>query len=104
MEKKKGTSVDRMEMMNTTLEEEAKRKARALHVQVVGWAEKGSPQDARNLGTKIGASDIPFASAWRVRRDESRAKALNVRFMDIDKKQAFLYKRKALKGEKYILR
>ena len=51
-----------MEMMNTTLEEEAKRKARALHVQVVGWAEKESRQeDAKNLGTKIGASDILFA-------------------------------------------
>ena len=104
VKKQKGTSMDRMEMMNATLEEEAKRKARVLHVRVVGWAEKGSPQeDATNLGTKIGASDIPFASAWRVGRDESRAKALIIRFMDIDKKKAFLSKRKALKGEKIYL-
>ena len=104
VKKQKGTSMDRMEMMNATLEEEAKRKARVLHVRVVGWAEKGSPQeDATNLGTKIGASNIPFASAWRVGRDESRAKALIIRFMDIDKKKAFLSKRKALKGEKIYL-
>ena len=57
VKKQKGTSMDRMEMMNATLEEEeAKRKARALHVPMVGWAEKGSPQeDAKNLGIKIGA-------------------------------------------------
>ena len=36
-------------------------------------------------------------------RDESRAKALIIRFMDIDKKKAFLSKRKALKGEKIYL-
>ena len=69
---------------------------------MVGWAEKGSPQeDAKNLRTKIGALDIPFTLAWRVGRDESRAKALMIRFMDIDKEKAFLYKRKALKGGKY---
>ena len=32
VKKQKGTSMDRMEMMNATLEEEAKRKARVLHV------------------------------------------------------------------------
>ena len=45
-EKQKGTSVEMMEMMNTTLEE-AKRKAHVLHVRVVGWAEKGSPQECK---------------------------------------------------------
>ena len=75
-----------------------------MHVRVVGWAEKGRPQeDAKNLGTKIGASDISFASVWRVGKDQSRAKALIIRFMDIDKKKAFLSKRKALKGEKIYL-
>ena len=37
-----GTSMDKTEMMNTTFEE-VKRKAHALHVQVVGWTERGSP-------------------------------------------------------------
>ena len=90
VKKQKGTSMDRMAMMNATLEEETKRKARALHVRVVGWAEKGSPQeDAKNLKTKIGAKNIPLASAWRVGRDESRVKALIISFMDIDNKKSF---------------
>ena len=84
----------------TTLNKQAKRKARALHVQVVGWAKKGSPQeDANNLGTKIRESDIPFASAWRVGRDESRTKALIIHIMDMEKKKAFLSNKRALKGD-----
>ena len=35
--------MDKMEMMIATFEEEAKRKAHALHVQVVSWAERGNP-------------------------------------------------------------
>ena len=65
---------------------------------------EGSPhEDAKNLGTKIRASNIPFASAWRVGRDGSRAKALIIHFMGTNKKKAFLSKRKALKGEKIYL-
>ena len=45
--------------MNATVEEEAQWKARALHVQVVGWVEKGSPQeDAQNVRIMIGALNI----------------------------------------------
>ena len=60
--------MDKIGMMRATLEEdEDKRKAHALHVQVVGWAQKESPQeDAKNLRAKIRASNIPFASAWSV--------------------------------------
>ena len=62
-----------------------------------GWAEKGSSQeDAKNLGTKIGASDIPFALVSRVGRDESRAKALI-----IDKKKASLSKEGHSRVRKY---
>ena len=42
VKKQKGTLVDNMEMVSTTLEE-AERKARVLHVRVVGWDEKESP-------------------------------------------------------------
>ena len=65
MKWQKGTLVDRMEMMNAaTLEKEAKRKTHALHVRVYVWAEKGSAQeDAKNLRTKIGASNILFVSS-----------------------------------------
>ena len=70
-----------------------------------GWlGRKRKPtrrcHESRN---KDWASNILFVSAWRVGRDESRTKALIIRFMDIDKKKAFLSKRKALKGEKIYL-
>ena len=45
--------VDKREMMNTTLEEEAKMKAHALHVQVIGWAENRSPQEDEKLRHQI---------------------------------------------------
>ena len=71
-------------MMSVTLEEEAKRKAHALYVRVVGWAEIGGPhEDAKNLGTKMWALNIPFALAWRVGRGESRAEALTIHFLAI---------------------
>ena len=100
----KGAIMDRVEVMNATLEEEAKRKARALHVRVTGWTEKGSPQqDAEDLRIRIGASNVPISSAWRVGRDETKPKALIIRFTDMEKKTAFLSKRTALKGEKIYL-
>ena len=71
---------------------------------MVGWDEKGSPQeDAKKLGTKIGVSYIPFASMWRVGRDESRAKALIICLTDMNKKKAFLSKRMVLTGDKIYL-
>ena len=59
VKKQKGTLVDRMEMMNTTFEEEAKRKACALHVHVwLVWlkreAHKKMPRiSERRLGHQI---------------------------------------------------
>ena len=51
--KRKRTSVNKMEMLDATLEEQAIRKVRALCVLMVDWAEKGSPQkNAKNVGTK----------------------------------------------------
>ena len=51
--KRKRALVNKMKMMDATLEEQAIRKICALHVLMVGWAEKGSPQkDAKNVGTK----------------------------------------------------
>ena len=39
------------------------------------------------------------ASMWRVRRNESRAKALIIPFMDGEKKKAFLSKNRAINGD-----
>ena len=36
-------------------------------------------------------------------RDESRAKALNIRFMDMENKKALLSTRRAIKGKKIYL-
>ena len=69
-------------MTNTTLEEEAKTKVmHDMYQWLVG------------LKKEIKASDIQFDSAWRVGRDESRAKALINQFMDMEKKNAFSPKR-----------
>lgn len=104
VKKHKGMPGNRVDVMNATLEEEARRRARALHVRVVGLEEKGSPQeDAKALATKIGASNVPIASAWRVGKGESQPKALLLRFGDMDTKRAFLSKRVALKGDKIYL-
>ena len=104
VKKHKGTPENRVEVMNATLEEEARRRAHALHVRVVAWEGNGSPQeDAKALATKIGASDVPIASAWRVGKGEPQLKVLLLRFGDMDAKQAFLSKRVALKGEKIYL-
>ena len=74
-------------MMNATFEEDTRRKAHALHVEVVGWGEKGIPQEnAKNLRIKIDAPNIPLASTWRLGRDVSRAKVLTVHFMDMARK------------------
>ena len=65
---------------------------------------KRKPQeDAKNLGTKMGASDIPFASMQRVGRDEPTVEALIMRFMGMEDKITFLSKRRALKGDKIDL-
>ena len=40
VKKQKVAIVNRVEVINGTLEEEAKRKACALHVRVIGWTEK----------------------------------------------------------------
>ena len=51
----------------------------------------------------MGASDIPFALAWRVEKDESRAKSVIFRFMAMEKKKASQCKGRALKGDKTYL-
>ena len=66
VKKKNETTIDKFKMMNATFEEDAKWKVHALHVQVIGPAEKLSPQEnAKNFGTKIGISDIPFVVVWQ---------------------------------------
>lgn len=76
--------------MNATFEEEARRKARILHVRIVGWEQKeDATKDAKALALKIGAESIPIATAWRVGKDDTQPKALILRFEDMRKKRHF---------------
>lgn len=91
-------------IINDTLEEEKRRKIRALHVRVVGWKEERSPQeDAKALCTKMGINDTPFVSTWRVGKNTTRDRALILNFEHMEKRKAFLANRRALKGEKVYL-
>ena len=48
-----------VEVMNATIQEEAKRKVRALHVRVIGWQEKGNPmEDTCSLTTRMRFSEL----------------------------------------------
>lgn len=104
VKKQKEVPVDKVAVMNATLEEEAKRRARALHVRVTGWGEKSSPkEDAKDLGTKMGVLELPIIDAWRVGKDATKTRALILKFPDMEKKRVFLSKRTTLKGEKIYL-
>lgn len=73
IKKQKGAMVDTVEVMKATLEEDAERKMHTLHVHIIGWTEKGSPQqNVENLQTKIRALDIAISSAWRVGKYEAK--------------------------------
>ena len=103
--------------MSATLEEDAKRKAHALYVWVVGWAGTGgSHKDTKNLGTKMKLArrcreypnknrDIRYSNWFGIKwekRWEYRPKSMIIYRMDMEEKKDFLYKGKALKAEKYI--
>ena len=55
--------MDKMDMMNAILEEEAKKKGPALHVQIVGWAEQGSHKKMPRISKQRSGHHIPFAPA-----------------------------------------
>ena len=91
MQWQKGTTVDKTETMNATLEKEIKRKTRALHVRVVVWVEKGSAQeDVKNLKTITDVWDIPIISALRTGIGDSRPKALTINFVNMEKITVFI--------------
>lgn len=65
-------------IINDTLEEEKRRKNRALNVRVVGWKEDKTPQeDAIALCTKMGTGDKTPTEAWRVGKDATREQPLS---------------------------
>ena len=105
VKKNKGMPSNQTEVMNATLEEEAKRRVRALRIRVVGWAEaKTAKEDAEALCSKLGVESSLVLDAWRVGDvSDKRGRILMLKFEDIVKKDAFLAKRSGLKGEKTYL-
>lgn len=99
VKKNKGV-VNTVEVMNATLEEEARRKARAMRVRVQGWGEKGTPlEDAQKLCEKMNVTNVPILDAWRMGDGkDARGRILMLKFADLNKKASFLAQRKALKG------
>ena len=90
-----------VEVMTATIQEDAKRKVRVLHVRVTGWQEKGNPmEDAHSLATIMGFSELVATLAWSV---GTNFRALILKFVDMEKEKAFLRKRGMLKGEKFYL-
>lgn len=91
-------------IIDETLQEERRRRIRALHVRVTGLAEGTSPkEDAQALCTLLGVEGSPYIDAWRAGKDPTREKPLLLKFIDQATKQAFLDKRSALKGGKIYL-
>lgn len=99
--KNKGATPNRVEVMNASLQEEAKCRVRAFHVRVIVWEEKATPlEDAHALATKMGHVDMHVMHAWRV---GMQSKELIPKFHDMRWKKAFLSKWSALKGLRIYL-
>lgn len=102
--KKQRTSPSAHQIIDETLQEERRRRLRALHVRVTGLVEGGSPaEDAQALCTLLGIEGASYIDTWRAGKDPTREKPLLLKFPDHATKQAFLEKRVALKGGKIYL-
>lgn len=64
---KKQTQKPTCKMINDTIEEERKRKARALHVRITGCQEiEDASNDATKLCTMMGVDNLTHKAAWCV--------------------------------------
>lgn len=91
-------------IMTTTLEENQRRKARALNIRVAGLlAGDTSKQDAMALCHVLEVEGILFEDAWRIGKDMTRDRPLILKFSDEASKKAFLAKR-CLEGKNNLSR
>lgn len=91
-------------IINMTIEEEQKRKNRALHVRITGIKDKGNiEEETKELLQRVGISEPMHTSAWRVGKkgvDEKgnvKDRALILRFPTLEIRKEFLKNRPALK-------
>ena len=88
-----------------TLEEEQRRRTRALHVRVTGLKDQDNvEEEVADLLSRMGIENPTHTRAWRVGKKKeaeegkpSKERALLLRFPSIENKKEFLKKRLALK-------
>ena len=92
------------DIINKTLEEEQRRRVRALHVRVTGLKDLNKvDQEVKSLMSMMGVEKPSHTQAWRVgKKNEgnvgsSKERALILRFPSIEEKKDFLKKRPTLK-------
>ena len=86
-------------IINMTIEEEQKRKTRALHVRITGIKDEGNvEEETKELLQRMGISEPMHTSAWRVGKkgvDEKgnvKDRALILRFPTLEIRKEFLKK------------
>lgn len=89
-------------LINMTLEEEQRRRIRALHVRVTGLKDINKVEDeVSNLMSMMGVEKPLHTKAWRVGKksegSSSKERALILRFPSLEEKKEFLKKRPTLK-------
>ena len=91
-------------IINMTIEEEQKRKTRALHVRVTGVKDTGNvEEEMKELLQRMGIPEPTHTGAWRVGKKgidgkgNVKEKALILRFPTMESRKEFLKKRPALK-------
>lgn len=97
-----GTSTSNI--INMTIEEEQKRKTRAMHVRITGVKDSGNvEEEVKGLLQRMGIPEPSHTSAWRVgkkgldNKGNERDRALILRFPNLEARRDFLKKRPTLK-------
>ncbi|MCO5585783.1 hypothetical protein L7F22_039719 [Adiantum nelumboides] len=92
------------DIINKTLEEEQRRRVRALHVRVTGLKDSNKvDQEVKSLMSMMGVEKPLHTRAWRVGRknegngESLKERALILRFPSMEEKKGFLKKRPTLK-------
>ena len=91
-------------IINMTIEEEQKRKTRALHVRVTGLKDIGNvEEEVKGLLERMGIPEGTYSGAWRVGKKwidgkgKSKKRALILQFPAMEARKEFLKKRPTLK-------
>lgn len=100
---KESTTIPTPTIINMTLEEEQRRKNRALHVRVTGLKDRDDVEgEVKELLTMMGG-EATHTKAWRVGKrregsgETSKERALIMRFPSMETKKDFLKRRPTLK-------